>query len=1043
MATFNFTAPDGSKYIVNGPDDATEEQAFAILQQQLQSGTAKSTATDTTAQELDDQLARANTALINAGRNGQLSNDTTAQDGTPSYLQTPTQTNPFIPNQVAQISQDVTGRDPNAAADQAGIQMTDELRKPFMAEAKKLVGKDEYRGMTQSQIADQLATANYQGNAAEGLFTVATLPFTGGSTLLGRIGLQAGLAGTGAAINQAVDSAVSGQDRSNIGEIGTSAGFGALGGAIGEGIARGGSAAIRQAARWFGDDATRATLADNTMARRAAKATTQDVIDSVDQGVTAAQRKLDDLVNSGASDAEIAAARSELEIAQQRQAVNQEAIVDADGNSLDTPNSVLTGNSLLARSLRAAENRGAGTGRDTDFTNRYETRNSGESLTRAGNKADELGAAQTGSNPNLQDTLSDASDLVKSQTRDLYNTSKQAAQDILDSQRITSIKLPSTKTMASGFLDNNKSMGGSILTNGTKKILNQLNNAKIKNIDNLDQFKRTLSEQANKDYLSKDYQSSTAAREVLNSLRNEADDLVSRISPDAQSIYRQADQHFADITPYYGNKSPLSRIVGDENVDTAANAVLNGQNARYNAEVVGRGLTQSNQRATAEANSANNLFRSFDNTNVDEAAAREIAAREAQAAQDIQTRTQNNALNYSNALGSEIRDRAATAAGRNGDFNLRTYANTLNQKQPSLQEAQAVSDAARTPGNYALNQNAINQQLADTANRFANTTRAPQGPQSLIPKDSVGAAALDLALTGGAATIANVAKRALVDTGALDKLMRQGARARKYVDYVNNPANSEKIASYIANSRKAAEDWTPTDIKNMVDTFGDFTRSLNVGGQARAVNAFGQESQTQQPQAPVQTPTTQPAVQGGSTLPTQPATVIAPRSIPVVSVANDALYHGLTQAETGGIDDPWIRTRAKDSSTDLGSSAYGPAQITGSLMQDAVTRHPEMFTDEEMEYARNFIDQARIMLRRPNDPVFGYGKSGVLGSTPYLRQQYETIAKKLIDMKWKEAGGDYNKFIQSWRGLHDPKYVAKVDKAVNNYLDDIDNSQVG
>lgn len=41
MPTFKFTAPDGKSYTVNGPEGATQEQAFAILQSQIASGTAQ------------------------------------------------------------------------------------------------------------------------------------------------------------------------------------------------------------------------------------------------------------------------------------------------------------------------------------------------------------------------------------------------------------------------------------------------------------------------------------------------------------------------------------------------------------------------------------------------------------------------------------------------------------------------------------------------------------------------------------------------------------------------------------------------------------------------------------------------------------------------------------------------------------------------------------------------------------------------------------------------------------------------------------------
>lgn len=41
MPAFTFTSPEGKRYTVNGPDGATKEQAFQVLQQQLSGGTAQ------------------------------------------------------------------------------------------------------------------------------------------------------------------------------------------------------------------------------------------------------------------------------------------------------------------------------------------------------------------------------------------------------------------------------------------------------------------------------------------------------------------------------------------------------------------------------------------------------------------------------------------------------------------------------------------------------------------------------------------------------------------------------------------------------------------------------------------------------------------------------------------------------------------------------------------------------------------------------------------------------------------------------------------
>lgn len=163
---------------------------------------------------------------------------------------------------------------------------------------------------------------------------------------------------------------------------------------------------------------------------------------------------------------------------------------------------------------------------------------------------------------------------------------------------------------------------------------------------------------------------------------------------------------------------------------------------------------------------------------------------------------------------------------------------------------------------------------------------------------------------------------------------------------------------------------------------------------------------------------------------------------PEISLRNEALYNGIVHAETGGLKDPWIRTGQPDSTVGGTSTAYGPAQITGSLMEDMVSRYPQAFSNEELEYANNFIDQAKVMAARPDDPTFGYGKKGVMGSTPQFRKTYNSIAKKIIEILDSENGGDYNKLVQRWRGLDDPAYSSKLSDGVNAYLDSVDNNNI-
>lgn len=66
MPVFEFTSPEGKKYRVNGPEGATKEQAFGILQQQLSAGPAPEAAPASTAPAPKAEPAAPNNALMSA-----------------------------------------------------------------------------------------------------------------------------------------------------------------------------------------------------------------------------------------------------------------------------------------------------------------------------------------------------------------------------------------------------------------------------------------------------------------------------------------------------------------------------------------------------------------------------------------------------------------------------------------------------------------------------------------------------------------------------------------------------------------------------------------------------------------------------------------------------------------------------------------------------------------------------------------------------------------------------------------------------------------
>lgn len=145
------------------------------------------------------------------------------------------------------------------------------------------------------------------------------------------------------------------------------------------------------------------------------------------------------------------------------------------------------------------------------------------------------------------------------------------------------------------------------------------------------------------------------------------------------------------------------------------------------------------------------------------------------------------------------------------------------------------------------------------------------------------------------------------------------------------------------------------------------------------------------------------------------------------------LYDAFATAETGGIEDPFIRTRAKDKSSNLHSSAYGPVQITATLAQDYLTRKPDLFNEEEKEYLHNFIKQGQLFLAASkgqiDDPRLQYGGKGILTS-PRMQQLYKQVAMKMLEDTYRSNGGDLEKTLSSWRGLVDTAYNNKVVQAL-------------
>ena len=122
---------------------------------------------------------------------------------------------------------------------------------------------------------------------------------------------------------------------------------------------------------------------------------------------------------------------------------------------------------------------------------------------------------------------------------------------------------------------------------------------------------------------------------------------------------------------------------------------------------------------------------------------------------------------------------------------------------------------------------------------------------------------------------------------------------------------------------------------------------------------------------------------------------------------NDKFYNAFVNAETGHLkgDDKFRRTEANLAPG--GSSAYGPAQITGSLVRNMLNQG--VIPDDLKDYSNRFLDQSKLFLKYGNekelegyDPKYDYGGSGHL-TTEQDQADYNRLAKVLIAHHFRNA----------------------------------------
>ncbi|EJN5909410.1 hypothetical protein ABE356_000202 [Escherichia coli] len=352
------------------------------------------------------------------------------------------------------------------------------------------------------------------------------------------------------------------------------------------------------------------------------------------------------------------------------------------------------------------------------------------------------------------------------------------------------------------------------------------------------------------------------------------------------------------------------------------------------------------------------------------------------------------AANFSAGMGNTARQRAQEAAERaayeaeavtpgSGDAAYeRTFKKTLAQSQPVMNEIEGLG---------ARNEAQINKGLIDAIN--------DSSPQRVAPSNIV-------------SSIVNTAAHHIPAIKMISEPV-ENALGRAGDVIALRGLREQAIRNTISKA-------TPSELEQMQQ----FSKDRNAPN-AKPYSAMIAASE------PTQDATASPDVNGMVTItlppqePQQHAQAAKKSSIQEQfdpGITN--LYHAFSDAETGGESDPYIRTKASEGGKP--SSAFGPAQITRDLMKDFVSNHGNELTKAEKDFADRFIEQGNKFLKaKPNDPKYGYGKSGDLTS-PEDRQMYDVVAQKILKSIVERNGNSFNKTVKAWRGKNDAAYARKV-----------------
>ncbi|EHV3815206.1 hypothetical protein K0N88_001196 [Salmonella enterica] len=658
------------------------------------------------------------------------------------------------------------------------------------------------------------------------------------------------------------------------------------------------------------------------------------------------------------------------------------ATTDEAGNVILNPSQTMNPETRAGRRYIREEQRSRATGTASPYEQNVRQQASGQSFERAVNEAD------TGAD--LQATSDTLATNFKTRANELYAESKRGAQQILDDAKISQLKMPQSKQIATTHLEDNAATGNIKLNSDARRTLKQFADPKnrIKTIDDLGMWKRTLYEKAQKAKRGGDMQSHNALMDLRTSLINEGDQVLTSINPQAASFTRDADKFYSQSVGDFGPNSLIGKIANTENPVKANNVFLGANSLQGRAQ----GALNTNELTQI----------------LDSGVARG----------DV---TPELAQQMRESLGNASRSQAFDYAATNAQFNPSTFANRLHQYRPQAEATGAtnVNNALRQAAELTETRATAGADFADNVGDlaargvFTVAGGLKAGPAGAMAGNFVGGKVADLV------------------PRLIDRATNTAGKSKAMIDFVSQPENAKKVLDIIEASGHSLDSIPDADL----------TRIIKLSTRFGVQSATQQENKEQSALPTLTQPTPAPAQEFNVTAPEpeqHAQAAKAPKPVPENDLATH-LYRSLSVAETGGLDNRFIRTKAAEAGL---STAYGPAQLTVTTAKNFYDKHPDLFNDEQKAYMQRFIEQGQRMKEAPkDDEVFGYGKPGTMGNSAEDRRTYYEVNRIMLDQMIKKNNGDLEKTLREWRygdpnadiDKRDPGYARKVRQAWSRF----------